>query len=110
MLSINNVDTVYLACGITDLRKSIDKLALLFKGSLSLILLKKHYWKSSEQLNKIEKELKEKYQGSNDFYKKPYEVRLEKSAAIIEEFIMYVDIELKNALHRSSLGQALEYS
>ncbi|SKB00685.1 Transposase, partial [Caloramator quimbayensis] len=63
-----------------------------------------------EQLYKIEKELKEKYQGRDDFYKKRYEVRLEKSAPIIEEFIKYVDIEIKNALHRSPLGQALEYS
>lgn len=63
-----------------------------------------------EHLYKIEKELKEKYQGNDDFYKKRYEIRLEKSAPIIEEFIKYVDIELKNALPRSPLGQALEYS
>lgn len=63
-----------------------------------------------EHLYKIEKELKEKYQGDDDFYKKRYEIRLEKSAPIIEDFIKYVDIEIKNALPRSPLGQALEYS
>jgi transposase len=63
-----------------------------------------------EHLYKIEKELREQYQGDDDYYKKRYEVRLEKSAPIIEEFIKYVDIELKNALPRSLLGEALEYS
>ncbi|PRR78248.1 IS66 family transposase [Clostridium luticellarii] len=63
-----------------------------------------------EQLYKIEKELKEKYEGDDDYYKKRHEIRLEKSAPIIEEFIKYVDIELNNALPRSPLGQALEYS
>ncbi|WP_142415612.1 IS66 family transposase [Hathewaya massiliensis] len=63
-----------------------------------------------EQLYKIEKELKETYFNDADYYKKCYEVRLKKSAPIIEEFINYVDIELKNALPRSPLGQALGYS
>jgi transposase len=63
-----------------------------------------------EQLYKIEKDLREIYADEDDYYEKRYETRLEKSAAIIEEFIKYVDIELKNALPRSPLGEALEYS
>lgn len=63
-----------------------------------------------EELYKIEKELREKYEGDENYYNKRYEVRLKKSAPIIEEFIKYVDTELKNALPRSPLGQALEYS
>lgn len=63
-----------------------------------------------EQLYKIEKELKKEYEGSEDFYTKRYETRLEKSAPIIEDFIKYVDVELKNALPKSPLGGALEYT
>lgn len=63
-----------------------------------------------EQLYAIEKELREKYSSKEDYYKKRYEIRLEKSAPIIEEFIKYVDVEIKNALPRSPLGEALEYS
>jgi transposase len=36
MLNIDKVDNVYLACGVTDLRKSIDGLAVLVKSSLKL--------------------------------------------------------------------------
>ncbi|HEY5562388.1 MAG TPA: IS66 family transposase [Clostridiaceae bacterium] len=63
-----------------------------------------------EQLYKIEKDLREKYEGIDDYYKNRYKTRLEKSAPIIEEFIKYVDIEINNALPKSPLGAALEYS
>jgi len=63
-----------------------------------------------EQLYKIEKDLKQQYEGTNEYYKNRYETRLEKSASIIEEFIKYVEIEIKDALPRSPLGAALEYS
>ena len=65
-----------------------------------------------EQLYKIEKDLREKYEGIDDYryYKNRYKTRLEKSAPIIEEFIKYVDIEINNALPKSPLGVALEYS
>lgn len=63
-----------------------------------------------EQLYKIEKDVREQYKGDDDYYKKRLEIRLEKSAPIIEEFIKYVDIEIKNALPRSPLGGALEYT
>jgi transposase len=63
-----------------------------------------------EELYKIEKELREKYQDDDHYYAKRYETRIEKSAPIIEDFIKYVDLELKNAVPKSPLGQALEYS
>ncbi|MEF9992757.1 MAG: IS66 family insertion sequence element accessory protein TnpB [Terrisporobacter sp.] len=36
MLNLENVDKVYLACGITDLRKSIDGLVLIVQNQLNL--------------------------------------------------------------------------
>lgn len=63
-----------------------------------------------EQLYKIEKELREEYESSDDFYAKRYEVRLAKSTPIIEDFIKYVDAELVNALPKSPLGKALSYT
>jgi transposase len=63
-----------------------------------------------EQLYKIEKDLRENYKGEDDYYEKRYETRLEQTSPIIEEFIKYVDIEIKSALPRSPLGAALEYS
>ena len=36
MFNIDKVDTVYLACGITDLRKSIDGLIIIVKDQLKL--------------------------------------------------------------------------
>lgn len=36
MFNLNKVDTIYLACGITDLRKSIDGLVVIVKQQLKL--------------------------------------------------------------------------
>ncbi len=36
MLNLNEVDAVYIACGITDLRKSIDGLIIEVEGNLKL--------------------------------------------------------------------------
>jgi transposase len=63
-----------------------------------------------EKLYEIEKELREKYSEDEDYYKKRYEIRLEKSALIIDEFKKYVDIEIENAVPRSPLGGALAYT
>jgi transposase len=41
MLSIDEVQTVYLACGYTDLRKSIDGLVMIVKNQLKLNPLEK---------------------------------------------------------------------
>ena len=36
MLNINKVNTVYLACGVTDLRRSIDGLSIIIQTELKL--------------------------------------------------------------------------
>jgi transposase len=63
-----------------------------------------------EKLYSTEKELREKYSEDEDYYKKRYEIRLEKSAPIIDEFKKYVGIEIENAVPRSPLGEALAYT
>ncbi|NKF07108.1 IS66 family transposase [Clostridium gasigenes] len=63
-----------------------------------------------EKLYKIEKDLREKYSDKEDYYEKRYEIRIKESAPILEEFIDYVEREIKDALPRNPLGQALEYS
>lgn len=59
------------------------------------------------QLYEIEKEIRKQYSKSEDYYEKRYEIRLEKSKPVIEEFIRYVDKEIKEAVPRSPLGKAL---
>lgn len=39
-----------------------------------------------EKLYKIEKELRESYFQNEDYYKKRYEIRLEKTAPLLDEF------------------------
>jgi transposase len=63
-----------------------------------------------EQLYKIEKELREQYSNHEDYYKIRYEVRLEKSSSLIEDFIKYVAQERLTALPKSDLGKALDYA
>lgn len=63
-----------------------------------------------EKLYKIEKELREVYSEDENYYEKRYEIRLEKSALLLNEFQKYVERELKDALPKSPLGQALEYT
>ncbi|MBU3090180.1 IS66 family transposase [Clostridium gasigenes] len=63
-----------------------------------------------EKLYKIEKYLRIEYSNHEDYYKNRYEIRLKESAPILEEFIDYVEREIKDALPRSPLGQALQYS
>jgi transposase len=63
-----------------------------------------------EKLYKIEKDLREKYSKDDDYYEKRYKIRLDKTIPILKEFEEYVEIEIKNALPRSPLGKALEYS
>ena len=62
------------------------------------------------KLYQIEKELREQYSKDYDYYEKRYKERLEKSKPIIEEFISYVDKEIKDAVPRSALGKALAYT
>ncbi|WP_081561992.1 IS66 family transposase [Clostridium formicaceticum] len=62
------------------------------------------------QLYKIEKDLKEQHSGKEDFYERRYKKRLDASKSIIEEFIDYVDKEIKDAVPKSALGKALAYT
>lgn len=63
-----------------------------------------------EKLYKIEKEIRKEYKYKEDYYKKRFDIRLEKTAPILEAFEKYVETEIKNALPQSSLGKALEYT
>jgi transposase len=104
---VENVERLYCLAHIR--RKYFDIVSKLkdeaLKSSRALI-----GFNFCEQLYKIEKDLNNNYEGNDDYYKQRYEIRLEKSAPIIEDFITYIDIEIKSALPRSPLGEALEYS
>ncbi|WP_099192362.1 IS66 family transposase [Tepidibacter mesophilus] len=63
-----------------------------------------------EKIYKLEKSIREKYSEAEDYYKLRYDIRLEKLKPLLEEFKEYVDIEIKDALPKSPLGKALEYS
>ena len=45
-----------------------------------------------------------------DYYDIRFNIRKEKLEPILDNFIEYVEIEIKNALPRSPLGKALEYA
>jgi hypothetical protein len=63
-----------------------------------------------EQLYEIEKDLREQYIGSDDYYADRHAIRLKRSAPILSEFQEYVNNEIVNALPKSPLGKALAYA
>lgn len=63
-----------------------------------------------EKLYSIEKDLREQYIYSDDYYDDRHRIRLEKSLPIFNEFQKYVDTEIENALPASALGKALNYT
>ena len=63
-----------------------------------------------EKLYSIEKDLREQYIDSDDYYDDRHRIRLQKSLPIFNEFQKYVDTEIKNALPASALGKALNYT
>ncbi|MDK0767720.1 IS66 family transposase [Clostridium perfringens] len=63
-----------------------------------------------EQLYKIEKNLREEYSAKENFYEKRKEIRNKEANVVLEEFEKYVKVELENALPKSPLGKALEYT
>lgn len=105
--SVENVKRLYCLAHIR--RKYFDIVSKLkaeaLKNSRALI-----GFDFCEQLYKIEKDLREEYNGDVNYYAKRYETRLNKSAQIIEDFIKYIDAEIVNALPKSPLGEALAYS
>lgn len=142
MLNIDKVETVYLACGYTDLRKSIDGLVMIVQNQfklnpfekalfvfcnrqmdklkiLHIVDLDEEALKNSraiigfnycEQIYKLEKELRESFSSKDDYYDIRFKIRAEKLAPIIDNFIDYVEREIKDALPRSPLGKALDYA
>lgn len=63
-----------------------------------------------EQLYHVEKEIRENYKGTENYYLKRQSIRKEKTADILKAFKNYIAVELPNALPRSPLGKALAYS
>lgn len=63
-----------------------------------------------EQIYKLEKELRETYSSDKNYYDIRFKIRAEKLAPIIDNFIDYVEKEIKDALPRSPLGKALDYA
>ena len=63
-----------------------------------------------EKLYSIEKDLREQYKGSDNYYDDRHRIRLEKSLPIFNEFQKYVDVEIPDALPASALGKALSYT
>lgn len=63
-----------------------------------------------EKLYDIEKQIKLQYSNEEDFYNIRHKKRLEESKKVIEDFIAYVDKEIKEAIPRSALGKALAYT
>ena len=63
-----------------------------------------------EQIYKLEKELRETYSSNEDYYDIRFKIRAEKLAPLIDNFIDYIEREIKDALPRSPLGKALDYA
>ena len=63
-----------------------------------------------EQIYELEKELRESYSSDENYYDIRFKLRAEKLTPIIDNFIDYVEREIKDALPRSPLGKALEYA
>ena len=54
MFNINKIDTAYIACGVTDLRKSIDGLIMIVKNDLNLDPFEKALFVfCNKQMNRI---------------------------------------------------------
>jgi transposase len=63
-----------------------------------------------EQIYKLEKELRQTYSSDEDYYDTRFKIRAKKLAPIIDNFIDYVEREIKDALPKSPLGKALNYA
>ena len=63
-----------------------------------------------EQIYNLEKEIRELYSNNKDYYDIRFKERQTKLAPILDNFISYIDEDIKNALPRSPLGKALDYA
>ncbi|MGL4452196.1 MAG: IS66 family transposase [Sarcina sp.] len=86
-----------------DIVSNLDKEAL--KKSRAII-----GFSYCEQIYAIEKELREKYENRDDFFKIRYKERLKNTSPILNAFERYAKVEIENALPKSPLGQALDYT
>lgn len=84
---------------ITPLSEEARKKSVAYKGFIYC-----------EKLYKIEQYIKKKYESEEDFFKIRYDIRLEKSAPVIDEFINFLDKNVPDALGGSALGKALVYA
>ncbi|MEG0856278.1 MAG: IS66 family transposase [Terrisporobacter sp.] len=86
-----------------DIVSNLDKVAL--KKSRAII-----GFNYCEEIYKVEKELREAYGEDEKFFEIRYKERVRYLAPIFDKFQKYVQVELENALPKSPLGQALQYS
>ena len=63
-----------------------------------------------EKIYNLERQLRENYSNTDDYYQKRYEIRLKELKPLLEAFEEYINTEIKDALPRSPLGKALEYA
>ncbi|MFR4981090.1 MAG: IS66 family transposase [Clostridium neonatale] len=63
-----------------------------------------------EKLYPIEKDLREQYSGSDNYYDDRHRIRLEKSLPVFNEFQKYIDDEIPDELPASAIGKALSYT
>ena len=63
-----------------------------------------------EKIYKLEKELRESYSKDENYHDIRFEVRKDKLAPIINQFLDYIEVEIQNALPKSPLGKALDYA
>lgn len=63
-----------------------------------------------EQIYKLEKEIRESYSSDENYYDTRFKIRSKQLAPIIDDFIEYVEREIKAALPRSPLGEGLDYA
>lgn len=104
---VENIDRLYCLAHIRrkyhDIIVNLDEKAL--KESRALI-----GFNYCEKLYKIEKDLRKEHEEDENYYEIRYSIRLKKSAPILKEFQKYVDTEIKDAIPKSPLGRALEYT
>lgn len=63
-----------------------------------------------EKIYSLEKKIKEDFSKEKNFYETRQKVRQEKLKPLLEDFQKYIDEEIPNALPKSALGKALDYT
>lgn len=63
-----------------------------------------------EKIYKVEKNLREYYSKDDKYYYIRFNERREILAPILDDFLLYIDTEIKNDLPKSPLGKALDYA